>query len=62
MQSTLTLPRTTTRCHRCGTELHDDGERPQQYVLEAASDPADALAGQLCTDCLWELKEWLGAR
>lgn len=61
MQPTLTTPRTATRCHRCGTELHDDGERPRQYLLEAASDH-DALAGQLCTDCLRELKEWLEGR
>lgn len=46
-------------CDKCGTELGSSQERHQRYRIEHPSDSVETLEGRLCSDCFWELKEWL---
>jgi hypothetical protein len=46
-------------CDKCGTELESEQYRHQQFRIEYPGDSEERIEGALCSDCFWDLKEWL---
>lgn len=49
-------------CDKCGTGLDSSQARHQRYEVAHPSNSVSSIEGSLCSDCVWDLEEWLETR